>query len=541
MASIRSEPRTFNRLIARDSSSSLIGELTQAPLVRINKVDDRVEPWLAESWTQSPDGLSYELSLRPNVRFSDGTSFTSADVLFSFSAVYDDTVVSPLADVLRVGGQPMSVVAKDDLTVEVTFPEPFSPGIRILSHLPILPEHRLGDALAAGTLADAWGVTTAPEDMSGLGPFVLADYRPGQRLVFGRNLHYWRLSSEREQLPRLDRLTLEIMPDQDAEMLRFEAGEIDFTQTEVRAEDYASLRHAAAEGRAQLIDLGVALDADFLFFNLSPESMADDPRRDWLQADDFRRAVSQAVDRKMFAETVYLGLGEPVHGPITASNQRWYNANVDVYDFDLAEARTRLAGIGLTDVDRDGRLDNPNGTPARFTLLTERGHSVRERAAAVIAQDLGRLGVTVDVVPLEFGSLIDRVSRMDFDAVYLGFRASDTDPGSNLDLWLSGSAFHFWNPSQPAPATAWEARIDALMTAQVATADATQRKRLFDEVQQIFADYVPAIYFAAPRVIIATSPRVANAQPALLEPYMLWNADTLAGVTPQMLSSALSP
>ena len=166
MASIRSEPRTFNRLIARDSSSSLIGELTHAPLVRIHKVDDRVEPWLAESWTQSADGLSYELSLRPNVRFSDGTAFTSADVLFSFAAVYYDTVVSPLADVLRVGGKPMTVVAKDDLTVEVTFPEPFSPGIRILSNLPILPKHRLGEALAAGTLAEAWAVTTPPEDMT---------------------------------------------------------------------------------------------------------------------------------------------------------------------------------------------------------------------------------------------------------------------------------------------------------------------------------------------------------------------------------------
>ena len=130
---------------------------------------------------------------------------------------------------------------------------------------------------------------------------------------------------------------------------------------------------------------------------------------------------------------------------------------------------------------------------------------------------------------------------MDFDAVYLGFRASDTDPGSNLDLWLSGSAFHFWNPRQPTPATAWEARIDELMEAQVATPDDAQRKRLFDEVQQIFAEYVPAVYFAAPRVIIATSPRVANARPALLEPYMLWNADTLAGGTPQVSSSVRGP
>ena len=541
MASIRSEPRTFNRLVARDSSSGLIAELTHAPLVRINKVDDRVEPWLAESWTRSADGLSYEIALRPNVRFSDGTPFTSADVLFSFEAVYDDTVASPLADALRVGGKPLTVVAKDGLTVEVRFPESFSPGIRTLSQLPILPKHRLEDALAAGTLAEAWGVMTPPEDMTGLGPFVLADYRPGQRLVFGRNLHYWRLSLEREQLPRLDRLTLEIVPDQDAEMLRLEAGEIDFTQTEVRAEDYASLRHAADEGRTQLIDLGVALDADFLVFNLKPEAMADDPRRHWLQADEFRRAVSQAVDRKMFADTVYLGLGEPVHGPVTTSNHRWHNPNVGKYDFDLAAARTRLAGVGLADRDNDGRLESADGMPARFTLLTQRGHGVRERAAAVVAQDLGRLGVTVDVVSLEFGALIDRVSRMDFDAAYLGFRASDTDPASNLDLWLSGSAFHVWNPSQPVPATVWEARIDELMTAQVETADDAQRKRLFDEVQEVFAEYVPAIYFAAPRVIIATSPRVANASPALLEPYMLWNADTLAGSTPQVLSSALSP
>ena len=541
VSSIRSEPRTFNRLVARDSSSGLIAELTHAPLVRINKVDDRVEPWLAESWVRLAGGLSYEITLRPNVRFSDGTPFTSADVLFSFAAVYDDAVVSPLADALRVGGKPLTVVAKDDLTVEVRFPESFSPGIRILSQLPILPKHRLEDALAAGTLAEAWGVTTPPEDMTGLGPFVLADYRPGQRLVFGRNLHYWRLSRDREQLPRLDRLTLEIVPDQDAEMLRFEAGEIDFTQTEVRAEDYASLRHAAEEGRMQLIDLGVALDADFLFFNLRPEAMADDPRRHWLQADEFRRAVSQAVDREVFADTVYLGLGEPVHGPVTISNQRWHNPNVDRYDFDLAAARTRLAGVGLTDRDNDGWLESADGTPAQFTLLTQRGHSVRERAAAVVAQDLRRLGLIVDVVSLEFGALIDRVSRMDFDAAYLGFRASDTDPASNLDLWLSGSAFHFWNPNQPAPATVWEARIDELMMAQVATADDAQRKRLFDEVQEVFAEYVPAIYFAAPRVIIATSPRVVNANPALLEPYMLWNADTLAGSTPQLLSSALSP
>ena len=538
VASIRSEPRTFNRLVARDVASSLVSALTQASLVRIDKVEDRVEPWLAESWTQSEDGLSYEFQLRPNVRFSDGTPLTAEDVLFTFDAVY--RVGGPLADSLRVNGKDLTARATDAATVVVTFPEAFSPGIRILDSLPILPKHRLQPALAAGQLAEAWGVSTPPGELVGLGPFVLADYRPGQRLVFARNLYYWRVSSDDEQLPRLDRLTLQIVPDQDTEVLRLEAGEIDFTQSEVRAEDYSALRRAADEGRGQLIDLGVALDADFLFFNLRPDAMGDDPRQSWLQADDFRRAIAHAVDREVFADTVYLGLGEPVHGPITVANHRWYNPDVDVYEYDVATARVRLEAVGLSDRDQDGFLESAQGERARFTLLTQRGNTIRERAAAVIAEDLRQIGITVDVVALEFGALIERVTQMDFDAVYLGFRTSDTDPVANQDLWLSSSSFHFWNPNQKVPATDWEARIDQLMLAQLATPDEAERKRLFDEVQDIFAEYVPALYFAAPRVVIATSRRVANARPALLEPMMLWNADTLGGEPTLWLSSALA-
>ena len=479
--------------------------------------------------------------MRSDVRFSDGTPFTAEDVLFSFDAVYDDTLASPLSDSLRINGKRLELTAKDETTVVVTFPELFSPGIRLLHGLPMLPKHKLASAMADGTLADALDVTTPLESLVGLGPFVLSDYRPGQRLIFARNLHYWRLSDNHEQLPRLDRLTLEIVPDQDAEMLRLEAGELDFTQDGVRAEDYASLRRAAAQGRARLIEPGIALDADFLFFNLKPESLAGDPRRAWLQADEFRRAVSHAINRESFADTVYLGLGEPVFGPITPSNRRWYNPDIEVYRHDLDMARHRLGGLGLRDVDGDGNLEDSEGRSVRFTLLTQRGNSVRERASAVIADDLRRVGITADVVTLEFGALIERVTQMDFDAMYLGFVSSDTDPAANLDLWLSGSAFHFWNPSQPTPATEWERRIDVLMRQQVTTTDQSRRKELFDEVQQIFAEYVPAIYFAAPRVVIVTSPRVANVQPALLEPFILWNADDLSGGGPQVLSSALSP
>lgn len=532
VGSVRSEPQTFNRLVARDSTSSLVSELTQAALVRVDKTTDLVQPWLAKSWAVLEDGLSYEIELREDIKFSDGSLLTSDDVVFTVDLLFDQRLTSPLADSLRIQGQPITVEALGPSTVVVRFPEPYSPGVRLLASLPILPRHKL--AVAVGTIppGEVWGVTTPPDELVGLGPFVLTRYEPGERLVFARNPHYWRRDAAGQPLPYLDRLTLEIVPDRDAEMLRLQGGVLDFTQSEIRASDYVTLREAEAQGTVTLHDLGVALDADFLFFNLRPEVLKDDPRRAWLQHDEFRRAVSEAVDRRSFADTVYLGLGEPVHGPVTPANHRWYEPQVEVYDFDLTRALQRLEALGLIDSDGDGILEDASGHPVRFTLMTQQGNSVRERAAAVLAQDLRRVGIAVDVVHLEFGALIERVTTMNFDAAYLGFLSSDTDPAVNLDLWLSSAAFHFWNPNQPTPATPWERRIDELMLRQVATSDFAVRRQLFGEVQQIFATYVPALYFAAPRVYVATSSRVAKATPAVPQPFLLWSADTLAAHSP---------
>ena len=74
----------------------------------------------------------------------------------------------------------------------LTFPEPYGPACALLDNLPIYPQHRLARALADGSFATAWGPQTPPAEMAGLGPFVLTQYEPGQRLAFARNPHYWR-------------------------------------------------------------------------------------------------------------------------------------------------------------------------------------------------------------------------------------------------------------------------------------------------------------------------------------------------------------
>ncbi|MCX6551956.1 MAG: ABC transporter substrate-binding protein, partial [Acidobacteria bacterium] len=143
VATLRSEPRSFNPVAVRDFASTLVAMLTHAKLLRINRATQQLDPWLAEKYACTADGLTCTLNLRRGVQFSDGQPFTSADVVFSFAAVYDDKTGSPLADAIQVGGKPIAVAAPDANTIVLTFPSAFGPGLRLLDALPILPKHRL--------------------------------------------------------------------------------------------------------------------------------------------------------------------------------------------------------------------------------------------------------------------------------------------------------------------------------------------------------------------------------------------------------------
>jgi peptide/nickel transport system substrate-binding protein len=526
VSSIRAEPQSFNRYAARDSVCETLTHLLHAKLVRIDRRTQELEPWLAESWTTSPDGLAYTLKLRQGVTFSDGTPFTSADVLFAFRAVYDPSMNSPIGESLRVGGKPLEVSAPDAGTIVVRFPSAFGPGLRLLDSLPILPRHKLEAALAAGTLASAWGASTPVSDIVGLGPFVLQEYQPGQRLLLARNPHYWRTEAG-VRLPRLDRLTLEIVPDQNAELLRLQSGQIDFTQTEVRPEDYATLKASAAQGRVTLSDLGVGLDADSFWLNLRPGRTP--ARRAWLQRVELRRAISHAVDRRAFADTVFLGAALPVYGPVTPGNARWYAPDLPKFDYDPVAARRLLASIGLEDRNGDGVLEDRSGARAEITVITRKGNTSLERGAAFIRDELAKVGLVLNVASLDMGAVIDRIERGDYEAVYFRVLTTDLDPALNMEYWLSSGTAHLWNSSQKTPATDWERQMDDLMHKQAAALDQRARKALFDQAQRIFAEQVPVLHFAAPRILVAMSTRVENATPALMRPaVILWNPDQLS-------------
>ena len=527
VASVRADPQSFNRLSKADRTTDLVSTLTQAKLVRINKVTQSVEPWLAESWSLDASGRTYTLKLR-NVSFSDGQPLTADDVAFTFAAVYDRKAASVLADSMTVDGKPLIVTSIDPHTVSITFPMAYGPGVRILDNVPILPRHRLGPMLSSGTFAQAWGTATPPADVAGAGPFVLREYRPGERLVFDRNPLYWRRAADGVQLPYLDRITVELVPDQNAETLRIESGQLDVMNEEVTADAYAALRRADREGRVRLIDVGPALQADSFWINLKPHAFGADPRAQWLQSEELRQAISLAVDRKTFADTVFLGAADPVFGPVAPANKPWYWTGTPQTPNDPARALAFLAKVGLTDRHHDGMLEDVRGEPARFSLLVQKGRPRLERGAQVIRDELKKIGLAVDIVNLEGNAVVGHIVTGQYESVYFAPTASDIDPATNLDFWLSSGGFHLWNPSEKTPATDWERRIDELMLRQITTTDVTERRRLFDEVQKIFIEHDPVLYFAARHIYVAISSRVATATPAVDVFPVMWAPDQIS-------------
>lgn len=525
---LRSEPRSFNRLTTREFPTELFSLFTNAKLVRVNRAADSVEPGLAEAWSVSPDGLRYTMTLREGVSWSDGTPFTSADVRFTFDAVFGSGGTNALASGLTVGGKPLTVEAPDARTVVVIFPVPFGPGIRLLDNLPILPRHKLQAALEDGTVTQAWNAATPPQELTGLGPFVLARYEPGQRLVFERNPHYWRRDEDGTQLPYLDRLVLEITPDQNAESLRLQSGDVDMLQLPLRSDDLAVMRPLDRAGTLRVLELGVSTDPDSFFFNLRPAFWASDPRRAWLPRDELRQAISHAVDREAFARAVYLGAAVPIHGPITPGNQRWFWPDLQRYAYSVERATEILAGLGLENRDADEWLEDEAGTEARFSLLTYRGNTVLERSAAVIRDSLRAVGLAVDIVALEQGALVQRMLDGQFEAILFNFSMTDLDPALQQDFWLSSGSAHVWNMGQASPATEWEREIDRLTAMHASTLDQEERVRIFRDVQRIFAEHLPILYFAAPRLYMGVSPRVGNLTPASTRPQLLWSVGTIS-------------
>jgi peptide/nickel transport system substrate-binding protein len=491
-----------------------------ADLITINRSTQRTEPALATDWSVSKDGRRFRLNLRRGVAFSDGHPFDADDVVFTFQVYLDEKVNSPQRDLLIIGGKPIEARKAGSHCVEFLLSEPHAAAERLFDSLGILPRHLLEKAWREGRLASAWGMNTPPSQIAGLGPFRLKQYAPGERVVLERNPYYWKTDASGRRLPYLDELQWRFIPSEDTQVLRFLAKEVDLLNR-ASARNFDLLRQRAAG--EQLRDLGAGLDYTFLFFNW----MAPEPKRSWFRDEGFRQAVSAVADRQSIVRLVYAGRATPLWGPVSPGNRLWINRSLPSPARSVAAARKQLAASGFR-WDGAGHLLDRQGRPVEFSLVTSATNAERVQMASILQADLKELGIHVQVAPLEFRALSERLTATrQFDACIMALGGGDADPNPELSVWLSSGNLHLWNPGQTKPETRWEEEIDGLMRRQMITLDYPGRKRAYDRVQEIIAEHIPFIFLTSPNVLVAGRSTLGNFRPAVMDHSTLWNADEL--------------
>lgn len=526
---LRSEPKTLNPVLAVDEPSREVLRCLNADLIDINRDSLRTEPALAKSWNVSPDGKQYTLHLRRGIRFSDGQPFDADDVIFTFRVYLDEKIHSPQRDLLVIGDKPIEVEKIDAYTVKFTLAKPYAAAERIFDGIAILPRHLLEATYRAGKFSEAWSLSASPSQLAGLGPFRLKEYVPGQSVVLEKNPFYWKEDKSGKRLPYLDEMHFIFVASEDAQVIRFEAGDTDVL-SRFSAENFAVLQREEAAKGYHVTDLGAGLEYNFLFFNLNDMASKSKPeiarKQAWFQDLRFREAVSNAIDRNGIVRLVYGGRATPIWGQVTPGNKLWVDAALPHPQRSLDHARELLRSAGFS-WKSDGSLVDAHGMPVEFSIVTSSSNAQRTKMATLIQDDLSHLGMNVHVVPLEFRAMVDRLlNSYDYEAAIMGIVSGDADPTSEMNVWDSDGETHLWNLSGK-PAAPWEAEMDKLMREQEVTLDYAKRKQLYDRVQEIVAQNLPVICVVSPDILVAARNRVGNFSPAILDPYALWNVDEL--------------
>ena len=502
---LRSEPKTLNPLLAADDASETIRYLTGGVLVRVNRLTQELEPGLATSWKLTNGGKTITFEIRDGLRFSDGTPFSADDVAFTMQELMDPALHSPTGDAFRASEGKIETEVLPKNRVRITFPAPIAGLDRLFDQVAIM------------------SAKSPQKEMAVLGPYYVGENKAGSYLILKRNPNYWEKDPAGRQLPYIGSVRLDIQQNRDIEMLRLTRGEIHF----INSVDADYFDKIAAQDPSMAHDAGASLDSEEMWFNQVANSPLPPYKKAWFTSTNFRRAVSEAINREDIARIVFRGHARPAVGPVSPANKFWFNAKLQAHPFDQKSALQRLAQDGFH--VQDGTLRDHDGHAVEFSVITNAGNKARERMATMIQQDLLGIGIKLNVVTLDFPSLIERITHsFDYEACLLGMVNDELDPDAQMTVWLSSGDSHQWNPSQKTPATQWEAEIDKLMRAQASSLDPKKRKEDYDKVQEIAWQQEPFIYLVNKNALSAVSPALHNAHPVVLRPQVYWNIDQLS-------------
>jgi peptide/nickel transport system substrate-binding protein len=520
------DPKTFN--YALNNSTPNIFGYTYEGLIAENALTSEIEPALAESWTIAPDKKTITFTLREGLKWSDGEPLTVDDVVFSFQSIYlNPAIPTDIQDVLKIGVDRKFPTVKKltDRQVQFMTPEPFAPFLRTLG-LAILPQHSLAksvttkDATGKSAFLSTWGVDSDPRQIVTNGPYALESFVSTQRVVFRRNPYYWRKDAQGKSLPHLDRVIWKLVDNRDTTMIKFRSGESDVVEP-LRPEDFPLLKAEEKRGKFKVYVGGARAGTTFISFNLNRGKrkgvpVVDPKKSEWFNNVAFRQAVAYAIDRPKMNTNAYRGLGILLNSTLSSRSPyyRKPEEGLKVYDYNPEKAKQLLLTGGFK--YKGDQLVDSKGIPVEFSIMTNAENTLRISIIAQIKQDLSKIGIRVNLNPINFNSLLEKLNdTLDWDC-YLLIVGNGAEPHDGSNVWQPDGSGHAFNQRgeggtkllEGQVTADWEAEIGRLYTQGSSELDEAKRKQIYGKVQEIAQEQLPWIPLVVERIMAVGRDRI---------------------------------
>lgn len=471
--SLGGEVSILNPILSTDSSSSSVEDLIFSGLTRINEKLE-VIPDMAKSWTVSKDGKIITVNLRKNIKWHDGADFTAEDVKFTYDSILNPKINSVRRSDFIIDGEPIRFRVLGKYVVQIILPKPFAP---MLSRLGtgIIPKHLLSDK----------DINTASFNRNpvGTGPFKFAEWKTGDFVRVVRNDNYFKGK------PLLAEILFKIIPDENAALIAFEAGETD--SAGIPAKDYNRMKELK---NINIFEYDTLL---YTYLGLNIDNPLFSDKR-------VRQAMAHAVNKKQLISLILKKMGTEAYAP--SSPVSWaYSADVTKYAYDTKKASLILENLGWK-LGPDG-YRHKNGKRFEFTCLVNQGNKDREKAAVVLQQQFKKVGIKMDIKILEWAALLKIInnpkSPKEFDAVIMGWSLG-LDPDS-YSIWHSSQyprGFNFINYKN--------LTVDRLLEQGRTELNQQKRKSIYARLYKQISDDQPYIFLWYPHTVVGVSKRVGG-------------------------------
>lgn len=527
-------PKTFNPFTSTDATSSTMADMMYDGLFTTNPMTGKVLPKLAKSIDIR--GNHYIIHLRKGVIWSDGKPITADDVIFTWKdIIFAGLGNTSTRDGMIIEGELPKIRKIDDYTVEFIIKRQFAPFLRMLS-APIAPKHYFSkDKNWQNNFNRFLSTNINPKDIVSSGAYRLKEYVPAQRVIFEKNPNYYMINKNGEKLPYLDKIIYLIVGDINNQILKFEAGELD--EISLKGGDVARYKAKESTSDYVIYNLGADNGTMFIAVNMNTRYRKENgkikyfvpiKKQRWFNDTNFRKAIDYAIDRDSMVQNIANGMATPLF-TAESPNGIYYNSKIKGHKRDINKAKNLLKNSGFS--FKNGQLYDKYGNQVEIDLSTNAGNTEREALGVMVKQDLADIGIKVNFKPIEFNSLVNKITNsFDWDLIILGLTGSPVEPHNGKNVWYSSGPLHLFNQRQPnqplKDIRPWEKRIDELFEKAALKLSFSERKKYYDEYQQIIYNEAPIIYLYSPIRIYAIRRKIKNLYPSTLSG-LIYNLEEL--------------